>query len=76
MTPTTHNTVTITLREDVKDISFQHLASSQFTGLSTYITYFSESHPHKHCVYVLYGKYIQIPDTNVTNGKIQLIEMF
>lgn len=76
MTETVNNKVTITLREDAKDVSFQHLASSQFTGLSTYITYTSESHPHKHCVYVLYGKYIQIPETEIIQGKIQLIEMF
>lgn len=76
MTQTRFNIRTIQLREDAKDIKFEYLASSQFTGVSTYIIYTSESHPHKHCVYSVFGKYEQAPNTEIINGKIQLIEMF
>ena len=76
MTQTNFNIKTIQLREDAKDIKFEYSASSQFTGLSTYIIYTSDSHPHKHCVYSICGKYEQTPNTKIINGKIQLIEMF
>jgi hypothetical protein len=76
MTTTTVNIKTVQLREDAKDIKIEYLAGNQFTGISTYIMYISESHPHKHCVYVVFGKYEQVSDTKVINGKIQLIEMF
>lgn len=76
MTETTFNTLTVQLRFDARDVKIEHLVGTQFTGLSTYITYKSDSHPHKHCVHVVFGKYEQLPKTEIINGKIQLIEMF
>ena len=75
MTQTIFSIKTIQLYPDAKDIKFEYLISNNLDGINTYIMYISESHPHKHCVYVLFGKWEQAPDTVVENGKIQLIEL-
>lgn len=76
MTPTTFNIKTIELREDAKDIRFDYLTNGKSERIDTYIYYISESHPHKYCMYIVIGEYEKAPNTEIINGKIQLIEMF
>lgn len=76
MTQTIFSIKVIQLQEDAKDIKIEYLVSTQLEGINTYIIYVSESHPHKHCVYVVYGKWELAPNTVIENGKLQLIEMF
>ena len=56
MTEVTNNIKHIQLREDAKDIRIEYLAGNQYSGIATYIKYISESHPHKYCMYIIYGK--------------------
>lgn len=75
MTEFKFTTKTVFLRQDAKDIKIEYLSNKGDNLIKTYISYVSESHPHKHCLYIVNGKWKLGDNDLIINGVLNLIEL-